>query len=60
MTNLAHLSGNIEGSQTDVVFPEFLNSRKGNHELLLDEFIQFGLRVVEMVPAGTGVMQVLL
>ena len=60
MTSLAHLSGNIERSQTDVVFPDFLNSRKGKYELLLHEFIQLELHVVDTVPAGTGVMQVLL
>ena len=40
------------------VSPDFLSSRKGNHGLLLNEFIQLGLRVVDTVPAGTDVMQV--
>ena len=42
------------------VFPDFLNSQKGNFGLLLNEFIQLELRVVVTVPADTGVMRLLL
>ena len=36
--------------------PDFLSSRKGCHKLLLDEFIQLSLHMVDTVPAGTTVM----
>ena len=38
------------------VLPDFLSLRKGIHQFILDAFIQLGLHVDDMVPAGAGVI----
>ena len=42
------------------VFLTLVCLEKRMHQLLLDVFIQIGKLVVDMVPAGTGVIQVIL
>ena len=41
-------------------FPNLFGLEKRMQLVLLDAFIQLGLHVVDTVPAGTGVMQVIL
>ena len=45
---------------TQVVFLTPVCLKKRMHQLLLDVFIQIGKLVVDTVPAGTGVIQVIL